>query len=204
MKSRKNDYVKILGSGVYSGIGDANNAGLFESIGGGISNMVEGIKEMFGNLKDGFTDTFNNLKESLVNKINNVKQWWNKDSSDGSMIDNARFNVQKFINRRILGKKDAKYMKDYNPTEGVIYGQLPADYKETEAKYFQTGMYTPNVENDGINVVPGNITGHTVITNNYYGGGSDGGGVDTGDANPLVSDLDLGYVAANMSLASKT
>ena len=215
MKSRKNDYVKILGSGVYSGIGDANNAGLFESIGGGISNMVEGIKEMFGNLKDGFTDTFNNLKESLVNKfnnfkdavgnkINNVKQWWNKDSSDGSMIDNARFNVQKFINRRILGKKDAKYMKDYNPTEGVIYGQLPADYKQTEAKYFQTGMYTPNVENDGINVVPGNITGHTVITNNYYGGGSDGGGVDTGDANPLVSDLDLGYVAANMSLASKT
>ena len=215
MKSKKNDYVKIMGQGVYSGIGDAASGGLFENIGGGISNMVEGIKEMFGNLKDGFTDTFNNLKESLVNKfnnfkdavgnkINNVKQWWNKDSSDGSMIDNARFNVQKFINRRILGKKDAKYMKDYNPTEGVTYGSLPSDYKETEAKYFQTGMYTPNVENDGINVVPGNITGHTVITNNYYGGGSDGGGVDTGDANPLVSDLGIEYIAANMSLASKT
>ena len=215
IKAKKTDFMKFIGGGVFSGIGDAASGGLFENIGGGISNMVEGIKEMFGNLKDGFTDTFNNLKESLVNKfnnfkdavgnkINNVKQWWNKDSSDGSMIDNARFNVQKFINRRILGKKDAKYMKDYNPTEGVTYGSLPSDYKETEAKYFQTGMYTPNVENDGINVVPGNITGHTVITNNYYGGGSDGGGVDTGDANPLVSDLDLGYVAANMSLASKT
>ena len=53
MKSRKNDYVKIMGQGVYSGIGDAASGGLFENIGGGISNMVEGIKEMFGNLKDG-------------------------------------------------------------------------------------------------------------------------------------------------------
>ena len=65
MKSKRNDYVKIMGQGVFSGIGDAASGGLFENIGGGISNMVEGIKEMFGNLKDGFTDTFNNLKESL-------------------------------------------------------------------------------------------------------------------------------------------
>ena len=109
-----------------------------------------------------------------------------------------------FLSNFFRKKREPNVEPAYKPEPGVIYGQLPADYKETEAKYFQTGMYTPNVENDGINVVPGNITGHTVITNNYYCGGSDGGGVDTGDANPLVSDLDLGYVAANMSLASKT
>ena len=62
----------------------------------------------------------------------------------------------------------------------------------------------PQRASQPFNVVPGNITGHTVITNNYYGGGSDGGGVDTGDANPLVSDLGIEYIAANMSLASKT
>ena len=107
---------------------------------------------------------FNNFKDAVGNKINNVKQWWNKDSSDGSMIDNARFNVQKFINRRIFGKKDAKYMQEYNPTEGVTYGSLPSDYKETEAKYFQTGMYTPNVENSGINVAPAVINDWT----HYY------------------------------------
>ena len=111
---------------------------------------------------------YNNFKDSVGNKINNVKQWWNKDSSDGSMIDNARFGVKKFINRA-FGKDDAKNMKEYNPTEGVTYGSLPSNYKEEEAKYFQTGMYTPNVENSGINVIPGNMTGHTVITNNYYG-----------------------------------
>ncbi len=176
--------------------------------------MVEGIKEMFGNLKDGFTDTFNNLKESLAskfnnfkdavgNKINNVKQWWNKDSSDGSMIDNARFNVQKFINRRIFGKKDAKYMQEYNPTEGVTYGSLPSDYKETEAKYFQTGMYTPNVENSGINVAPAVINGATYITNNNYGTAGGGGGADTGDSNPTMDDIGVEYIAAAFNLASK-
>ena len=235
IKDKKSDYAKITGMGVFSGIGDAASGGLFENIGGGISNIIDGVKDMFGNFKDNFKETFNNLKESLGNtfnnlkqqfgekfsnfkdslvskynnfkdsvgnKINNVKQWWNKDSSDGSMIDNARFGVKKFINRA-FGKDDAKNMKEYNPTEGVTYGSLPSDYKEQEAKYFQTGMYTPNVENSGINVVPGNMTGHTVITNNYYGGGSGGGETETGEGNPSMSDLGFEGLVTNYALATK-
>ena len=235
MKDKKSDYAKFIGMGVFSGIGDAASGGLFENIGGGISNIIDGVKDMFGNFKDNFKETFNNLKESLGNtfnnlkqqfgekfsnfkdslvnkynnfkdsvgnKINNVKQWWNKDSSDGSMIDNARFGVKKFINRA-FGKDDAKNMKEYNPTEGVTYGSLPSDYKEQEAKYFQTGMYTPNVENSGINVVPGNMTGHTVITNNYYGGGSGGGETETGEGNPSMSDLGFEGLVTNYALATK-
>ena len=235
IKDKKSDYAKITGMGVFSGIGDAASGGLFENIGGGISNIIDGVKDMFGNFKDNFKETFNNLKESLGNtfnnlkqqfgekfsnfkdslvskynnfkdsvgnKINNVKQWWNKDSSDGSMIDNARFGVKKFINRA-FGKDDAKNMKEYNPTEGVTYGSLPSNYKEEEAKYFQTGMYTPNVENSGINVIPGNMTGHTVITNNYYGGGGDGGGVETGEGNPTMNDLGFEGLVTNYALATK-
>ena len=236
MKDKKSDYAKITGMGVFSGIGDAASGGLFENIGGGISNIVDGIKDMFGNFKDNFKETFNNLKETLGNtfnnlkekfgekfsnfkdslvnkynnfkdsvgnKINNVKQWWNKDSSDGSMIDNARFGVKKFLNRTFFGKDDAKNMKEYNPKEGVMYGSLPSNYKEEEAKYFQTGMYTPNVENSGINVIPGNMTGHTVITNNYYGSGGDGGGVETGEGNPTMSDLGFEGLVTNYALATK-
>ena len=236
MKDKKSDYAKITGMGVFSGIGDAASGGLFANIGGGISNIVDGIKNMFGNFKDSFKETFNNLKESLGNtfnnlkqqfgekfnnfkdslaskynnfkdavgnKINNVKQWWNKDSSDGSMIDNARFNVKKFINRKFFGKDDAKNMKEYNPTEGVTYGSLPSDYKEQEAKYFQTGMYTPNVENSGINVAPAVINGATYITNNNYGAAGGGGGADTGDSNPTMDDIGVEYIAAAFNLASK-
>jgi len=236
MKDKKSDYAKFIGMGVFSGIGDAASGGLFENIGGGISNIIDGVKEMFGNFKDNFKETFNNLKETLGNtfnnlkekfgekfsnfkdslvnkynnfkdsvgnKINNVKQWWNKDSSDGSMIDNARFGVKKFLNRTFFGKDDAKNMKEYNPKEGVTYGSLPTNYKEEEAKYFQTGMYTPNVENSGINVVPGNITGHTVITNNYYGGGSGGGESETGEGNPTMSDLGFEGLVTNYALATK-
>ena len=29
-------------------------------------------------------------------------------------------------------------MKEYNPKEGVMYGSLPSNYKEEEAKYFKT------------------------------------------------------------------
>ena len=236
MKDKKSDYAKITGMGVFSGIGDAASGGLFANIGGGISNIVDGIKDMFGNFKDSFKETFNNLKESLGNtfnnlkqqfgekfnnfkdslaskynnfkdavgnKINNVKQWWNKDSSDGSMIDNARFNVKKFINRKFFGKDDAKNMKEYNPTEGVTYGSLPSDYKEQEAKYFQTGMYTPNVENSGINVAPAVINGATYITNNNYGTASGGSGGDTGDGNPSMSDLGFEGLVSNFNLASK-
>ena len=236
MKDKKSDYAKFIGMGVFSGIGDAASGGLFENIGGGISNIIEGVKDMFGNFKDNFKETFNNLKETLGNtfnnlkekfgekfsnfkdslvnkynnfkdsvgnKINNVKQWWNKDSSDGSMIDNARFGVKKFLNRTFFGKDDAKNMKEYNPKEGVMYGSLPSNYKEEEAKYFQTGMYTPNVENSGINVVPGNMTGHTVITNNYYGGGSGGGESETGEGNPTMSDLGFEGLVTNYALATK-
>ena len=212
IKKKKTDFMKFIGGGVFSGIGDAASGGLFENIGGGISNMVEGIKEMFGNLKDGFTDTFNNLKESLAskfnnfkdavgNKINNVKQWWNKDSSDGSMIDNARFGVKKFLNRTFFGKDDAKNMKEYNPTEGVTYGSLPSDYAQTEAKYFQTGMYTPNVENSGINVAPAVINGATYITNNNYGAAGGGSGADTGDSNVMFDDIGVEYVAGAFNRA---
>ena len=119
------------------------------------------------------------------------------------MIDNARFGVKKFLNRTFFGKDDAKNMKEYNPKEGVMYGSLPSNYKEEEAKYFQTGMYTPNVENSGINVIPGNMTGHTVITNNYYGSGGDGGGVETGEGNPTMSDLGFEGLVTNYALATK-
>ncbi len=236
MKDKKSDYAKFIGMGVFSGIGDAASGGLFENIGGGISNIIEGVKDMFGNFKDNFKETFNNLKETLGNtfnnlkekfgekfnnfkdslvnkynnfkdsvgnKINNVKQWWNKDSSDGSIIDNARFGVKKFLNRTFFGKDDAKNMKEYNPKEGVMYGSLPSNYKEEEAKYFQTGMYTPNVENSGINVIPGNTTGNTIITNNYYGGGSGGGESETGEGNPTMNDLGFEGLVTNYALATK-
>jgi hypothetical protein len=236
MKDKKSDYAKFIGMGVFSGIGDAASGGLFENIGGGISNIIEGVKDMFGNFKDNFKETFNNLKETLGNtfnnlkekfgekfsnfkdslvnkynnfkdsvgnKINNVKQWWNKDSSDGSMIDNARFGVKKFLNRTFFGKDDTKNMKEYNPKEGVTYGSLPTNYKEEEAKYFQTGMYTPNVENSGINVIPGNTTGNTIITNNYYGGGSGGGESETGEGNPTMNDLGFEGLVTNYALATK-
>ena len=72
-----------------------------------------------------------------------------------------------------------------------------------EAKYFQTGMYTPNVENSGINVIPGNTTGNTIITNNYYGGGSGGGESETGEGNPTMNDLGFEGLVTNYALATK-
>ena len=232
MKDKKSDYAKFVGMGVFSGIGDAASGGLFESIGGGISNIVDGIKDMFGNFKDNFKETFNNLKEklgntfnnlkekfgekfsnfkdslvnkynnfkdSVGNKINNVKQWWNKDTSDGSMVDNARVGIKNWWNKA-FGKKDANVE---NGNVNVVPGTLPSNYKEEEAKYFQTGMYTPNVENSAINVIPGNMTGHTVITNNYYGGGGNSGGVETGEGNPTMNDLGFEGLVTNYALATK-
>ena len=87
-------------------------------------------------------------------------------------VDNARVGIKNWWNRA-FGKKDANVE---NGNVNVVPGTLPSNYKEEEAKYFQTGMYTPNVENSGINVIPGNMTGPTVITNNYYGGGGNGHG----------------------------
>ena len=92
-------------------------------------------------------------------------------------------------------------MQEYNPTEGVTYGSLPSDYKETEAKYFQTGMYTPNVENSGINVAPAVINGATYITNNNYGAAGGGGGADTGDSNPMMDDMGVEYIAGAFNRA---
>ena len=142
---------------------------------------------------------YNNFKDSVGNKINNVKQWWNKDTSDGSMVDNARVGIKNWWNKA-FGKKDANVE---NGNVNVVHGTLPSNYKEEEAKYFQTGMYTPNVENSGINVVPGNMTGHTVITNNYYGGGSGGGETETGEGNPSMSDLGFEGLVTNYALATK-
>ena len=219
IKAKQSDFVKNLGMGVFSGIGDAARGGLFEGIGTGIQNLVDNFKDISGNIKDRFinfknslTNTLSNIKDrtgNLLQKINpfkkdeqgnnmfqrvgsNVKNWWNKDSSDGSVVDNARFNVQKFINRRILGKNDTKYMQGYNPTPGVTYGSLPSDYKEQEAKLFQSAMYQPTVSNDsGVNLIPGSIVGNTYITNNYNGGGGQGGGSDDGNAD--ISDLGSGF-----------
>ena len=219
IKAKQSDFVKNLGMGVFSGIGDAARGGLFEGIGTGIQNLVDNFKDISGNIKDRFinfknslTNTLSNIKDrtgNLLQKINpfkkdeqgnnmfqrvgsNVKNWWNKDSSDGSVVDNARFNVQKFINRRILGKNDTKYMQGYNPTPGVTYGSLPSDYKEQEAKLFQSAMYQPTVSNDsGVNLIPGSIVGNTYITNNYNGGGGQSGGSDDGNAD--ISDLGSGF-----------
>ena len=229
IKKKKTDFMKFIGGGVFSGIGDAASGGLFEGIGGGIEFIVNGFKEMFSGIKERFsnfkqslTNTLSNIKDragNLLNKVNpfkkdeegknwfqrrgdGIKNWWNKDSSDGSMIDNARFGVKKFINRA-FGKNDAKNMQNYNPTEGVTYGSLPSDYAQTEAKYFQTGMYTPNVENSGINVAPAVINGATYITNNNYGTAGGGGGADTGDSNPTMDDIGVEYIAAAFNLASK-
>ena len=64
-------------------------------------------------------------------------------------------------------------------------------------------MYTPNVENSGINVIPGNTTGNTIITNNYYGGGSGGGESETGEGNPTMNDLGFEGLVTNYALATK-
>ena len=201
-----------MGQGVFSGIGDAASGGLFENIGSGLTTITDNIKNMFSNFKDTTGNILNKLNpfkrdengQNMFQRVgSNVKNWWNKDSSDGGIIDSARFNVQKFINRRILGKKDTKYMQQYNPEEGVAYGSLPSDYKETEAKYFQTGMYTPNVENSDINVAPAVSMGATYITNNNYGVGSGASGGDTGDGNPTIDDLGFQGLVSNFNLASK-
>ena len=60
-----------------------------------------------------------------------------KNQSGRSGFNQALFGLNKFVNREILGKKDTKYMKEYNPTVGVMYGQLPSDYKDTEQRIFK-------------------------------------------------------------------
>jgi len=60
-----------------------------------------------------------------------------KNQSGRSGFNQALFGLNKFVNREILGKKDTKYMEAYNPTVGVMYGQLPSDYKDTEQRVFK-------------------------------------------------------------------
>lgn len=49
----------------------------------------------------------------------------------------AMFGLNKFINRRILGKDNVEFMPQYQPVEGVMYGQLPTGYKQTEDVAFK-------------------------------------------------------------------
>ena len=49
----------------------------------------------------------------------------------------AMFGLNKFVNREILGKDNVEFMPGYQPVEGVMYGQLPSDYKKTEKKVFK-------------------------------------------------------------------
>ena len=60
-----------------------------------------------------------------------------REVSGRGRVDQALFGLNKFVNREILGKKDTKYMKAYNPTAGVTYGSLPSNYKSTEAEQFR-------------------------------------------------------------------
>ena len=60
-----------------------------------------------------------------------------REISGRSGFGQALFGLNKFINREIFGKKDTKYMKEYNPTVGVTYGSLPSGYKQTEDVAFK-------------------------------------------------------------------
>ena len=51
-----------------------------------------------------------------------------REVSGRGRVDQAMFNLGKFINRR-LGSDRTQDMAAYNPTVGVMYGQLPSDYK---------------------------------------------------------------------------
>ena len=59
-----------------------------------------------------------------------------REVSGRSRVDQAMFNLGKFINRR-LGSDRTQDMAAYNPTVGVMYGQLPSDYKGTEQRVFK-------------------------------------------------------------------
>ena len=59
-----------------------------------------------------------------------------REVSGRGRVDQALFNLGKFINRR-LGSDRTQDMKEYNPTVGVTYGSLPSNYKSTEAEQFR-------------------------------------------------------------------
>ena len=61
-----------------------------------------------------------------------------REISGRGRFDQARFDLNKFVNREIFGKKDTEYMKAYNPdTRVTVPGSLPSNYKKTERKAFK-------------------------------------------------------------------
>ena len=229
LKKKKTDFMKFIGGGVFSGIGDAASGGLFEGIGGGIEFIVDGFKEMFSGIKERFsnfkqslTNTLSNIKDragNLLNKVNpfkkdeqgknwfqrrgdGIKNWWNKNSPFAKDDDMAKRKGQSGIPKSVLEKfpnKDPNKPGDYI----FLKRQVPKVDTASSDAMFQTAMYPPNVENSGINVAPAVINGATYITNNNYGTAGGGGGADTGDSNPTMDDIGVEYIAAAFNLASK-
>ena len=60
-----------------------------------------------------------------------------REVSGRGRVNQALFNLGKFINRRVKGSDRTQDMKEYNPTVGVTYGSLPSNYKSTEAEQFR-------------------------------------------------------------------
>ena len=86
-----------------------------------------------------------------------------REVSGRGRVDQALFNLGKFINRRVKGSDRVQDMKEYNPTVGVTYGSLPSNYKSTEAEQFRKAdMYNRTKKGrtdlgtgvDGINLDP--------------------------------------------------
>ena len=59
-----------------------------------------------------------------------------REVSGRGRLDQTMFNLGKFVNR-VKGSDRTEDMAAYNPTVGVMYGQLPSDYKKTERKVFK-------------------------------------------------------------------
>ena len=85
-----------------------------------------------------------------------------REVSGRGRVDQALFNLGKFINRR-LGSDRTQDMAAYNPTVGVTYGSLPSNYKSTEAEQFRKADMFNRKEKgrtdlgtgvDGINLEP--------------------------------------------------
>ena len=59
-----------------------------------------------------------------------------REVSGRGRFNQVMFNLGKFVNR-VKGSDKTEDMAAYNPTVGVTYGSLPADYKKTERKVFK-------------------------------------------------------------------
>ena len=224
MKSKKNDYVKIMGQGVFSGIGDAERGGLFANIGGGLSNLIDGfkgmfdgIKERFSNFKQSLTNTLSNIKErtgNLINKINpfkkddkgknwfqrrgdGIKNWWNKNSPFAKDDEISKKSKKSGIPKEILNANP-----DLDPTKPGDYIKLKRMVVPlpTNEANIQSGMYNP-VVNAGTDVQPLNNMATTIINNNNYY--TTGGGGDTEVQSPTAGDYGLEAIAFGFSQANK-